>query len=273
VQSVAEAGLRRYLPAQRLLQLSEGLNPGQRAFQMGTQLAYLECEAEIARLLAGAALDAEATALARIGLASYFAGALVLPYGRFLAAAQTLRHDIALLARRFGVSFETVCHRLSTLQRREARGLPFFFIRVDRAGNISKRQSATDFHFSRGGGTCPLWTVYEAFARPGRVLTQLARMPDGRSYLWIAHSEPQASAAYGAPTREFAVGLGCDLRHAAQLVYAKGLDLGDPESATPIGPGCKLCEREACAQRAFPALGKRLRIDENERAAQPYAAE
>lgn len=273
VQSVAEAGLRRYLPAARLLQLSEGLNPGQRAFQMGTQLAYLECEAEIARLLAGAALDAEATALARIGLASYFAGALVLPYGRFLAAAQTLCHDIALLARRFGVSFETVCHRLSTLQRREARGLPFFFIRVDRAGNISKRQSATDFHFSRGGGTCPLWTVYEAFARPGRVLTQLARMPDGRSYLWIAHCEPQAPAAYGAPAREFAVGLGCDLRHAAQLVYAKGLDLGDPESATPIGPGCKLCEREACAQRAFPALGKRLRIDENERAAQPYAAE
>ncbi|MDP1068811.1 short-chain fatty acyl-CoA regulator family protein, partial [Klebsiella pneumoniae] len=95
----------------------------------------------------------EAAALARIGLASYFAGALVLPYGRFLAAAQELRYDIALLARRFGVSFETVCHRLSTLQRREASGVPFFFVRVDRAGNISKRQSATDFQFSRSGGT------------------------------------------------------------------------------------------------------------------------
>ncbi|MFT7724017.1 MAG: short-chain fatty acyl-CoA regulator family protein [Roseateles sp.] len=272
VQAVPEGRLRRFEPARRLLLLSESLAPWQRAFQMATQLAYLENEAEIARLVASGRFSPEAAALARIGLANYFAGALVLPYGEFLAAARELRYDIALLARRFGVSFETACHRLSTLQRREARGVPFFFIRVDRAGNISKRQSATDFHFSRSGGTCPLWNVYEAFAQPGRVLTQVARMPDGRSYLWIAHGELRATGGYGSPAREFAVALGCDLRHASQLVYARGLDLSDPESATPIGPGCKLCEREDCGQRAFPALGKRLRIDENERAAQPYAA-
>ena len=270
VQLVADERLRRYEPAQRLLLLSESLSPGQRAFQLATQLAYLECGAEMDRLIAFASFSPEAAALARIGLASYFAGAVVLPYRAFLSAAQALRHDIALLAKRFGVSFETVCHRLSTLQRREARGVPFFFVRVDRAGNISKRQSATDFHFSRSGGTCPLWNVYEAFGQPGRVLTQVARMPDGRSYLWIAHCELRATGGYGSPAREFAIGLGCDLRHAEQLVYAKGLDLGDPDSATPIGPGCKLCEREGCAQRAFPALGKHLRIDENERTAEPY---
>ena len=270
VQLVADERLRRYEPAQRLLLLSESLSPGQRAFQLATQLAYLECGAEMDRLIASASFSPEAAALARIGLASYFAGAVVLPYRAFLSAAQALRHDIALLAKRFGVSFETVCHRLSTLQRREARGVPFFFVRVDRAGNISKRQSATDFHFSRSGGTCPLWNVYEAFGQPGRVLTQVARMPDGRSYLWIAHCEVRATGGYGSPAREFAIGLGCDLRHAEQLVYAKGLDLGDPDSATPIGPGCKLCEREGCAQRAFPALGKHLRIDENERTAEPY---
>lgn len=270
VQLVADERLRRYEPAQRLLLLSESLSPGQRAFQLATQLAYLECGAEMDRLIASASFSPEAAALARIGLASYFAGAVVLPYRAFLSAAQALRHDIALLAKRFGVSFETVCHRLSTLQRREARGVPFFFVRVDRAGNISKRQSATDFHFSRSGGTCPLWNVYEAFGQPGRVLTQVARMPDGRSYLWIAHCEVRATGGYGSPAREFAIGLGCDLRHAEQLVYAKGLDLGDPVSATPIGPGCKLCEREGCAQRAFPALGKHLRIDENERTAEPY---
>lgn len=270
VQLVADERLRRYEPAQRLLLLSESLSPGQRAFQLATQLAYLECGAEMDRLIASASFSPEAAALARIGLASYFAGAVVLPYRAFLSAAQALRHDIALLAKRFGVSFETVCHRLSTLQRREARGVPFFFVRVDRAGNISKRQSATDFHFSRSGGTCPLWNVYEAFGQPGRVLTQVARMPDGRSYLWIAHCELRATGGYGSPAREFAIGLGCDLRHAEQLVYAKGLDLGDPDSATPIGPGCKLCEREGCAQRAFPALGKHLRIDENERTAEPY---
>jgi len=264
--------LRRYEPAQRLLMLADSLTPAQRAFQMATQLAYLEAGAEMDRLAASSTFSSEAAALLRIGLASYFAGALVLPYGRFLTAAQELRYDIALLSRRFATSFETVCHRLSTLQRREARGVPFFFIRVDRAGNISKRQSATDFHFSRGGGTCPLWNVYEAFAQPGRVLTQVAGMPDGRSYLWIAHCEMQATGGYGSPNREFAIGLGCDLRHASQLVYAKGLDLSDPESATPIGPGCKLCERQGCAQRAFPPLGKQLRIDENERSAEPYAA-
>lgn len=272
VQRIADERLRRFEPAQRLLLLSAALTPGQAAFQLATQIAYLEAAADIDRLVAAAPFSAEAAALARIGLASYFAGALVLPYGRFLAAAQELRYDIALLAQRFGVGFETVCHRLSTLQRREARGVPFFFVRVDRAGNISKRQSATDFHFSRSGGTCPLWNVYEAFARPGRVLTQVARMPDGRAYLWIAHAELRPTGGYGSPAREFAVGLGCDLRHADRLVYAKGLALDDPDSATPIGPGCKLCEREGCAQRAFPPLGKRLRIDENERLAEPYAA-
>lgn len=272
LRGVAGTPLRRFEPAQRLLLLSDALNPGQRAFQLATQLAYLEAGAEMDRLVASASFSAEAAALARIGLASYFAGALVLPYGRFLAAARELRHDIERLARRFGVSLETVCHRLSTLQRREARGLPFFFVRVDRAGNISKRQSATDFHFSRSGGTCPLWTVYEAFAQPGRVLRQLARMPDGRRYLWIAHCERRPGGGYGEAAPEFAIGLGCDLRHAAQLVYAQGLDLGDPDSATPIGPGCKLCERQGCAQRAFPALGRRLHIDENERGGEPYAA-
>lgn len=272
VQSLPDERLRRFEPAQRLLLLSDSLSAGQRAFQLATQLAYLEASEEMDRLVASNTFSAEAAALARIGLASYFAGAVVLPYGRFLAATQELRYDIALLARRFGVGFETVCHRLSTLQRREARGVPFFFVRVDRAGNISKRQSATDFHFSRSGGTCPLWNVYEAFAQPGRVLTQVARMPDGRSYLWIAHCEARATGGYGSPAREFAIGLGCDLRHASQLVYAKGLDLSDPDSATPIGPGCKLCEREGCAQRAFPALGKQLRIEENERSSEPYAA-
>jgi len=150
--------------------------------------------------------------------------------------------------------------------------VPFFFVRVDRAGNISKRQSATDFHFSHTGGTCPLWNVYEAFAQPHKVLTQLARMPDGRTYLWIARSIVRPTGGYGSPERTFAIGLGCDVRHAARLVYAKGLALADPDAATPIGAGCKVCDRQGCPQRAFPALGKRLRIDENERPREPYAA-
>jgi predicted transcriptional regulator/DNA-binding XRE family transcriptional regulator len=267
------ATLRRFDPERRVLYVGEDAEPGQRAFQLATQLAYLDAGALIDELAdTGGFASPEARALARIGLASYFAGALVLPYRRFLAAAEQLGYDIELLSQRFGVSFETVCHRLSTLQRPDARGVPFFFVRVDRAGNISKRQSATDFHFSHTGGTCPRWNVYEAFAHPGRVLTQVARMPDGRTYLWIARCVSRATGGYGSPERTFAIGLGCDVRHAHRLVYAKGLDLADAEVATPIGAGCRICDRRGCPQRAFPALGKRLQVDENERPREPYAS-
>jgi XRE family transcriptional regulator, fatty acid utilization regulator len=256
----------------RSLHLSTHLRPGQRAFQMATQLAILEMGDVLHRLSQeGAFASEEAGSLARIGLANYFAGALVLPYGPFLGAAEALRYDIERLGRRFGVGYETVCHRLSTLQRPGARGVPFFFVRVDRAGNISKRQSATDFHFSRIGGTCPLWNVYEAFAHPGRILTQLAQMPDGRTYLWIARTVSRGYGGFGAPEKIFSIGLGCDLQHAERLVYSKGLDLGDATAATPIGAGCKICDRPACPQRAFPPTGRPLAIDLHRSRFTPYA--
>ncbi|MET4609862.1 putative transcriptional regulator [Rhodococcus sp. PvR044] len=87
----------------------------------------------------------QSAALAPIGLAHYFAGALILPYSQFLDSAESLRYEIDLLSLKFEVGFETICHRLSTLQRHRHRGVPFFFVRTDRAGNISKRQSATAF--------------------------------------------------------------------------------------------------------------------------------
>ncbi|RYG70504.1 ImmA/IrrE family metallo-endopeptidase, partial [bacterium] len=265
---------RTYDAASRVLRLSAHLGEGQMAFEIATQLAFLEAGSLLESLSSGTAFSTrEARALARIGLASYFAGALVLPYARFFEAAEAERYDIERLGLRFGVGFETVCHRLSTLQRPTMRGVPFFFVRVDRAGNISKRQSATAFHFSRIGGTCPLWNLYEAFAQPGRILTQLAEMPDGRTYLWIARTVSSTRGGYGAPSKTFAVGLGCDARDAHRLVYSKGMDLRDRAAATPIGGGCKVCEREGCAQRAFPPIGRRLAVDENERRFVPYPVE
>jgi len=264
---------RSYDAERRVLSLSRALSSGQRAFQLATQLAFLDQAALIDRLIECPQLPGpESRALARIGLANYFAGAVLLPYTPFLAATETLSYDIDLLGLRFGVGFETVCHRLSTLQRAEARGVPFFFVRVDRAGNISKRQSATDFHFSRVGGTCPLWNVYEAFAHPGRIVTQMAAMPDGRTYLWIARTVDHSRSGYGTPGKTFAIGLGCDLRHAGKLVYARGLDLAHPEAAMPIGAGCKVCDRPSCPQRAFPPLGRAVRIDEHHSAFDPYPA-
>jgi predicted transcriptional regulator/DNA-binding XRE family transcriptional regulator len=264
--------LRQFDPEHRILKLSAHLRPGQMAFQMATQLAFLEAH-EAIDAISGAAKFAseEARQLLRIGLANYFAGALILPYQRFLDQAERFRYDIERLAHRFGVGFESICHRLSTLQRAKHRGVPFFFVRVDRAGNISKRQSATDFHFSHIGGSCPLWNIYEAFGQPGRILTQLATMPDGRAYLWIARAVSQGHAAYDAPAKTFAIGLGCDIRYAERLVYSKNLNLKESDRFTPIGSGCKLCPRENCPQRAFPNIGASLAINENQSRFTPYS--
>jgi XRE family transcriptional regulator, fatty acid utilization regulator len=263
---------RRYDADARVLALSPLLNSGQRAFQLATHLASLELSAEIDKIVTEANLSGDdARMLCRIGLASYFAGALVLPYRPFLEAAEALGYDIELMQRRFNVGYETVAHRLSTLQRPGARGVPFIFVRVDRAGNISKRQSATSFHFSRVGGSCPLWNVYEAFAHPGEIQTQLAQMPDGRSYLWVARTVSRRYGGYGMLGKTFAIGLGCDLRHAQRLVYSHGLDLASPSARVPIGPGCKVCDRSTCPQRAFPAIGKPLDANPHHGSFIPYA--
>lgn len=263
----------RYEPAARVLRLGPSLRLGQRAFRMASQIALLEYDDLIDELADSWAFSGPAArSLGRVGLANYFAGALILPYGAFLSTAERYRYDIERVCDHFGVGFETVCHRLSTLQRPKMRGVPFSFVRVDRAGNMSKRQSAAGFHFSRVGGACPLWNIYEAFTAPGKIVTQIATLPDGKSYFWIARTVARNIGGYGSPGKMFSVGLGCELRHAHRLVYSTGLDLDDREAATPIGMGCKVCERPACPQRAFPTIGKQLTVDENTSTFVPYPA-
>ncbi|MFD3421379.1 short-chain fatty acyl-CoA regulator family protein [Streptomyces decoyicus] len=261
----------RYDPVARVLHLSSLLRPGQQAFRMATQLALLEFGDELFALAAEDYAEGSDTwSLARIGVANYFAAALILPYRAFHTAAEEVRYDIERLTDQFGLGYETVCHRLSTLQRPRLRGVPFSFVRVDRAGNMSKRQSATGFHFSRAGGTCPLWNVYEAFAAPGRIHVQIAAMPDGRRYLWTARAVTRHRGGWGEPGKTFAIGLGCEIRHASRLVYSDGLDLDNTAAATPIGMGCRICERLDCPQRAVPPLGQPLAINENSSTFVPY---
>ncbi|MGY4387278.1 short-chain fatty acyl-CoA regulator family protein [Streptomyces virginiae] len=263
--------LHHYDATARVLHLSNRLRPGQQAFRMATQLALIEYGAELDRLAAEDFRPGSPVhGLARIGIANHFAGALILPYRAFHAAAEEFRYDIERLTDHFGIGYETVCHRLSTLQRPRLRGVPFSFVRVDRAGNMSKRQSATGFHFSRAGGTCPLWNVYEAFAAPGRIHVQVAAMPDGQRYLWTARAVTRHRGGWGEPGKTFAIGLGCEIRHASRLVYADGLDLDNTAAATPIGMGCRLCERLDCPQRAVPPLGRALAVDENSSTFVPY---
>lgn len=264
------AELHRYDEQARVLHLAPGLRSTQQAFRMATHVALTDHDELIESLLDREQWpDRQTRQLARIGLANHFAGAYVLPYTPFHRAAERLRYDVELLAERFRVSYESAAHRLSTLQREGMIGVPFIFVRVDRAGNISKRQSATGFHFSRTGGTCPLWNVYESFAAPEQVQTQFAEMPDGRRYLWVARAGTQRQGGFGRPSRTFAIGLGCEVRHADRLVYADGLDL-DRAAPVPIGPGCKTCERLGCLQRAAPPVGHALEVDENRSTRVPY---
>ena len=263
--------LHRYRPQTRTLHLSASLRAGQEAMRMAAQIALLEFADVIDEIVEEETFDdVQTQILTRVGLANYFAAALILPYEHFLAAAEKRRYDIDLLTQHYAMGWETICHRLSTLQRPRARGVPFSFVRVDRAGNMSKRQSATGFPFSRTGGTCPLWNVYEAFGSPGRVVTQVAAMPDGQRYLWIARTITRHHGGYGQPGKVYAIGLGCETRHASRLVYSTGMDLHAAEAATPIGPGCKTCERMTCPQRAAPPISRQLDVDENRSTFIPY---
>jgi predicted transcriptional regulator/transcriptional regulator with XRE-family HTH domain len=267
----ALGALHRYDATNRVLAVAAHLRPNQQAFRLAAQLALIEFEPLMAELADNAGLITdEVRSLTVIGLANYLAAATLLPYEKFRAAAEEFRYDIERLASHFRLGFETVSQRLSTLQRPRARGVPFSLVRVDRAGNISKRLSATPFHVPRTAGTCPLWNVYEAFVVPGKVLTQIAEMPDGREYLWVARTVTHSQGRYGMPSKTFAVGIGCELRHAGRLVYSAGLDLTDRQAATPIGIGCKMCERTNCAQRAFPPLGRSLAVDRNRSTFIPY---
>ncbi|MEP1768660.1 MAG: short-chain fatty acyl-CoA regulator family protein [Sulfitobacter sp.] len=281
VEALASAGLKVAFSDMDSLRLLESdtatLHISSRApletqtFQLLLQVALrkqntlLEATLDLARFSSDAARD-----IAKIGLANYFAGAALLPYGAFLERAQSCRHDLEVLSQHFGASIEQVAHRLSTLQRPGAKGLPFFFVRVDQAGTITKRHSATRLQFARFGGACPLWNVHRAFETPGKFLRQLAETPDGIRYISIARDISKSAGRYGAPTRRFAIALGCEVRHASQLIYADGLNFKGDSAFEPIGISCRICARTNCHQRAVPPLERNLVVDPDRRDVLPY---
>jgi predicted transcriptional regulator/DNA-binding XRE family transcriptional regulator len=263
--------LRRFDELRQEVTLSSLAAPETQTFQMMLQLALtrhvklLDATLDLGRFQSDAA-----RAIARLGLANYFAGAAVMPYGQFLQAAHDTRHDLELMARRFGASIEQVAHRLSTLQRPGAKGIPFFFVRVDQAGTITKRHSATRLQFARFGGACPLWNVHRAFETPGRFLRQLAETPDGVRYISLARDVSKTGGHFGAPVRRYAIALGCEVKHAGALVYADGLDLTRDGAFEPIGISCRICERSNCHQRSVPPLERKLTIQTHRRGILPY---
>ncbi|WP_170753170.1 helix-turn-helix domain-containing protein [Ruegeria lacuscaerulensis] len=262
---------RRYDADSKTLSLSSRSAPQTQVFQLLLQVALINQDKLLEATLDFAKFQTdEARAIAKIGLANYFAGASLMPYSAFLGAAQDYRHDLELLSNRFGASIEQVAHRLSTLQRPGAKGIPFFFVRVDQAGTITKRHSATRLQFARFGGACPLWNVHRAFETPGHFLRQLAETPDGVQYISLARDVSKSGGSFGAPVRRYAIALGCEVRHAEALVYADNLDINNASAYEPIGISCRICERQNCHQRSVPPLERRLTIDAHTRNILPY---
>ncbi len=270
----AERGtLRRYDAERKVLTLSELLPTRSRSFQLAYQIGMLTQHPRLESIAHDPYVTTtESQTLARVALANYFAGAVLMPYEPFLRAAREERYDIDVIGRRFRVGFEQVCHRLTTLRRPNAEGIPFHMIRIDVAGNISKRFSASGIRIARFSGACPRWNIFAAFLTPGMVRIQVSRMPDGHAYFCIARTIQKDSGGYHAQQPVMALGLGCKLERGREMIYADGMDLDNPGIVTPVGVTCRLCERTDCDQRAFPSLRQPLVVDENVRGTSLYSA-
>lgn len=182
-------------------------------------------------------------------LCSYCAGALLMPYERFLEDATRARYDVDLLRRGYGVSIEQACHRLVTLRRPDAEGIPFAFLRSDPAGYVTKRLPLPNLPLPRYGGACPLWAVYQAFQSPDSVVRQLVEFPSGDRFLFVARTVAKGEAAFGQPRRLLSIMLACDALYADQIVYGDRLDLSAGAPADRVGTTCRLCVQRDCPQR------------------------
>lgn len=263
--------IRDYDAKTRTLGLSATSTRETQKFQIAHQIGLLEQRELITKLAKeGKFHSPEAEKICEIGLANYFAGSVILPYKEFVKAAHNRRHDIDALAGKFGASLEQVAHRLSTLQRPGEKGVPFFFAKIDQAGNIIKRHSATKLQFARFGSACPLWNAHQAFEAPNRIVRQLAETPDGSRYLCIATETLRRPREFGKPVRRFALALGCEIKYSDQLVYGDDLDIIDNPKFEPIGVSCRICPRENCNQRAVPPNQGELKLNLSHREILPY---
>lgn len=263
---------RRYDPERKELVLSEVLPPRSRHFQLAHTIGLLVHAEAIERIVRDERLTTdESRVLARVALANWFAGAVLMPYDRLLAEAREVRWDVELLGHRFRTSWEQVCQRLTSLRKPGAEGIPFHLIRVDVAGNISKRFSASGIRFPRFAGVCARWNVFQAFQTPGLVRTQVSRMPDGTTFFCFARTVRREAGGFHAPQAVHAIGMGCPVEYGRELVYADGVDLSGAAAAVPIGVTCRTCERMDCAQRVCPPLQHPLRIDPNVRGTSFFA--
>ncbi|WP_407168774.1 short-chain fatty acyl-CoA regulator family protein [Bradyrhizobium sp. ORS 111] len=255
----------------RQLLLEDSLDTASLNFQLAKQLAYLEMEDEIGPALeAGKFSTKSAELLARRALAAYAAGALIMPYSTFAKAVETRRYDLEALARQFGTSFEQTAHRLTTLQRPGSEKVPFFLIRVDPAGNVSKLLDGAGFPFAKHGGACPLWSVHGVFRTPRQIVTQWLELPDGQRFFSIARTVTAGGGSFGAIRVERAIAIGCAAEHAGQLIYTRDGHGARVDEPTPIGVACRVCHRPRCTARSAPPIGREILPDDFRTSSVPF---
>jgi len=267
---VMMGSLRRFDRHNQQLLLDDTLDGASRGFQIATHIAYTSLRKEIAEIVRDAQFASPTAAtLVRRALAGYAAAAILMPYDRFARAVQQRAYDIEALSRQFRTSFEQVAHRLTTLGKPGAARIPFFFIRVDAAGNVSKRLDGAGFPFAAHGGGCPLWSVHSTFRSPGEIVPQVLELPDGQRFFSIARTVTAGGGGFDRPRVTRSIALACAAEHAGETVYAHSIDMSLTEP-TPIGVTCRLCNRSACAARAAPPVGREVIADDLRRGIEPF---
>ncbi|SFR18227.1 helix-turn-helix domain-containing protein [Poseidonocella sedimentorum] len=257
-----DASLRIYDEKAATVYLSQALNTENRAFQLAHVLGLVHCEEIIDGLVESSGIQSEqALPRLRVELANYFAAAIMMPYAPFLEEAETAAYDIDRIAAAFGTSYEQVCQRLTTMQREGALGVPFFFMRLDRAGNVTKRFNATSFNLAEYGGSCPVWNIHSAFHTPGVVMPQFVELPDGQRFFTFSRTVHRPVFSEKTQDRRLTLTLGCAAEYAPRLRYASRFKTDDPDLYAEIGIACHLCPRKACSQRAHQPLYIDLPID------------
>ena len=270
VEQMSES-LRIYDAERGVIQLSEALDYQNRAFQLAHILCFVELSDILNDITAGMKAESNrAIARCHVELANYFAAAVLMPYDAFHAMAEQSGYDIDRMASAFAVSFEQVCQRLTTLQRETKRGVPFFFLRVDKAGNVTKRFNATSFNIAEYGGSCPVWNLHTAFRTPGVILPQFVELPDGEKFFTLARTTERPVYSMQTQDRRLAISLGCEIKHAHKLIYNSTFQKPADDAFSKIGINCHLCLRRNCSQRAHDPLFAELSTDTSRRGETRY---
>ncbi len=260
--------VKKYDAEKKVLKISNTLSRESKEFLISHQIGLLAAKEIIeAQLKKENILHNNTLALGRTVLANYFASCLIMPYDKFWKLAEDVKYDIDILSNRFDASFEQIAHRLTTLQKKNKEGIPFHFMRVDIAGNVSKKFSISGLKIPRYSVACPRWNVYTAFLNPGKIKFQLSKMLDGQTFFCLARTVSKRIGNFSSPETFFSIGLGFDIKFAEKCVYSKNFDL---HKAIPTGISCRTCERKNCRQRAFPPMHKSIKFDENIRGFSGY---